>query len=181
MFLQYWEWGLSLSCPILTTIHLCLVGVNFMNIANENIPTNPLVKQSLIKINLEKLVTGLNCVEQVSKYIMKLKLINGILLLGDKITCTYFSSYWHCFQGIYDKQSLVFYSLLQLFNQERSLDASLISFSIIKYSREHYTATTTNIIISLLAVSPNPFIYLVLSLNVLTFSSISKASYIIDE
>ena len=57
-----------------------------MNIANENIPTNPLVKQSLIKINLEKLVTGLNCVEQVSKYIMKLKLINGILLLGDKIT-----------------------------------------------------------------------------------------------
>ena len=46
-----------------------LPGVNFMNIANENIPTNPLVKQSLIKINLEKLVTGLNCVEQVSKYI----------------------------------------------------------------------------------------------------------------
>ena len=59
-----------------TTIHLCLVGVNFMNIANENILTNPLVKQSLIKINLEKLVTGLNCVEQVSKYIMKLNLIN---------------------------------------------------------------------------------------------------------
>ena len=85
VFLQYWEWGLSLSCPILTTIHLCLFGVNFMNIANENIPTNPLVKQSLIKINLEKLVTGLNCVEQVSKYIMKLKFINWILLLGDKI------------------------------------------------------------------------------------------------
>ena len=156
MLLQYWEWGLSLSCPILTTIHLSLVGVNFMNIANENIPTNPLVKQSLIKINLEKLVTGLNCVEQVSKYIMKLKLINWILLLGVKnITDNNLDLVkGHHFTHLWDMQSLVFFPLLQLFNQERSLDASLISFSIIIYSREHYTATTTNIIICLLSVSP---------------------------
>ena len=48
-----------------------------MNIENYNILTNPLVKHGLIKINLEKLVTGLNCVEQVSKYIMKHKLWNS--------------------------------------------------------------------------------------------------------
>ena len=44
--------------------------VKIMNIANLNILINPLVKQSLIKINLEKLVRGLDCVQ----HCLKLKL-----------------------------------------------------------------------------------------------------------
>ena len=48
------------------------VFVGFMNIANLNILANPLVKHSLIKINLEKLVSGLGCVEHCLKFILEI-------------------------------------------------------------------------------------------------------------